>query len=102
MSASALAPLGAGARATSFVASPERYTALALFSCVAFLIAGTWLSLAPITDLAAARYGVSSGAVDQVRHHACFARSRFDAPPRPASPPRWRCCFAIYTCPAAP
>ena len=67
MSASALAPLGASPRPPSFAASPERYTALALFSCVAFLIAGTWLSLAPITDLAAARYGVSAGAVDQVR-----------------------------------
>ena len=76
MSASALAPLGAGPRAASFVPSPERYTALALFSCVAFLIAGTWLSLAPITDLAAARYGVSSGAVDQARPAAACFRSR--------------------------
>jgi hypothetical protein len=52
---------------SGYVASPDRFVALSLFSCVAFLIAGTWLSLAPITDLAALRYDVSAGAVDQVR-----------------------------------
>ena len=63
MSAPAGAPRGLGV----YQASPDRYVALALFSSVAFLIAGTWLSLAPITDLAALRYDVSAGAVDQVR-----------------------------------
>jgi hypothetical protein len=69
MSAPAGAPRGLG----GFVASPDRFVALALFSCVAFLIAGTWLSLAPITDLAALRYDVSASAVDQVRQPNALA-----------------------------
>ncbi len=55
-----------GASSVTYAASPTRFLTLALFSCVAFLIAGTWMALAPISDLAAARYGVSLNAVDQL------------------------------------
>jgi len=48
------------------VASPSRFVALALFCSMAFLAAGSWLSLAPISNLAAARFDVSVVAVNQI------------------------------------
>jgi hypothetical protein len=56
--------------AAAYARSPARFVALALFCCVAFLVAGTWLALAPIADLAAQRFAVGAGAVNQVA--LCF------------------------------
>ncbi len=54
----------------AYAASPKRFLALALFSAIAFLWAGTWLAFAPVADLAATRFDVSLSAVNAVA--ACF------------------------------
>ena len=57
----------AGAPAEAgYQASPARFLTLAIFSGIAFLVAATWLALAPIADIAADRFDVSLGAVNQV------------------------------------
>jgi FLVCR family MFS transporter 7 len=53
--------------------SPARHTTLFLFSCLSFLMAGTWMGLAPITNVAAEAWGVSVSAVNQISLAMLFA-----------------------------
>lgn len=55
---------GVGDVVPSFAGEPRRFLALFLFSCNAFLFAGPWLCFAPVSDVAAERFGVGAGAIN--------------------------------------